>query len=85
MLCGRLCRRGAAKLGMDWVPGTYVYWFRGTATSGFSTIIRARPLPSTGMTSYLPASTYQVPISSMSLSRCSAARLWFSAGSSSMW
>ena len=35
-----------------------------------------------GMTPYLPASTYQVAIISMSLSRCSAARLWFSAGSS---
>ena len=26
MLCGRLNRRGAAKLGIDWVPGRYVYW-----------------------------------------------------------
>ena len=31
--------------------------------------MRCRPLPSTGMTPYLPASTYQVPISAMSLSR----------------
>ena len=83
MLCGRLCRRGAAKLGMDCVPGTYWYWFRGAAMSGFSTTMRARPLPSTGMTPYLPASTYQVPIISMSLSRRSAARFRFSAGSSS--
>ena len=57
---------------------------RGSATSGFSATIRCRPLPLTGMTPYLPASTYHVPISSMSLSRWSAARSWFLAGSSSM-
>ena len=46
----------------------------------------ARPLPSIGMTPYLPASTYQVAMSSMSLSRLSAAAtLWFSAKSFSTW
>ena len=33
----------------------------------------------------MPASTYQVPISAISLSRCSAATLWFSAKSSATW
>ena len=37
------------------------------------------------MTSYLPASTYQVPIIAISLSRFSAATLWFSAKSSATW
>ena len=45
--------------------------------------MRARPLPSIGITSYLPASTYQVPIIAISLARLSAATLWFSAKSSS--
>ena len=34
-----------------------------------------------GNTSYFPASAYHIAISSMSLSRCWQARLWFSAGS----
>jgi hypothetical protein len=57
----------------------------GAATSGFSATIRARPLPSTGITLYLPASTYQVPSIAISRSRCSAATLWFSAKSSTTW
>ena len=42
--------------------------------------MRARPLPSIGSTLYLPASTYQVPIISISRSRLLGARLWVSAG-----
>ena len=38
-----------------------------------------------GSTPYLPASTYQVPISAISRSRCSSATLLFSAKSSSTW
>ncbi len=53
--------------------------------SGFSATIRARPLPSIGITWYFPASTYQVAIIAISLSRCSAATLWFSAKSSATW
>ena len=37
------------------------------------------------MTSYLPASTYQVPIIAISRSRLSAATLWVSAKSSATW
>ena len=47
--------------------------------------MRARPLPSTGITSYLPASTYHVAIIAISRSRCSAATSWFSAKSSATW
>src|ERR1700733_11029947 len=54
-----------------------MYLSRGTATSGFSATIRARPLPSTGITLYLPASTYHVPIIAISRSRWPAAPLGF--------
>jgi hypothetical protein len=58
---------------------------RGAAICGRSVIIRAMVLPSMGSTLYFPASTYQVAIISISLSRCSSARSWFSAGSSATW
>ena len=38
-----------------------------------------------GMTSYLPASTYQVAIKAISRSRWSAPTSWFSAKSSATW
>ena len=47
--------------------------------------MRARPLPSIGITSYLPASTYQVPIIAISRSRLSAATFVVSAKSSATW
>jgi hypothetical protein len=43
------------------------------------------PEPSTGMTPYLPASTYQVPMSAMRLSRLASTTSLFSAKSSSTW
>src|SRR6185295_1669155 len=85
MLCGRLSTFGAAAFGTDCVFGTYVYLSRGNAIWGFSPTIRGRPLPSMGKTSYLPASTYQVPIIAIKRSRFSSATLWFSAKSSATW
>jgi hypothetical protein len=48
-------------------------------------MIRRIPLPSTGITSYLPASTYQVAMSAINRSRWSEAMSWFSAKSSATW
>ena len=59
----------------------------GASLGNLRTRIRQRavwPRESTGRTLYLPASTYQVAIISISFARFSAAMLWFSAKSFSM-
>jgi len=68
--------RDRLRPGIQHVPVTYRRCQR------LSTIALASPLPSTGITSYFPASTYHRPIISISFSRFSDARLWFSAKSS---